>query len=234
MSGFIPIAVKQAFAFLAYRSGLLRFWIGRKLGKRPLIVMNHRDLESGTDFSQDGIVVRPETFEKQLLLLNRMFRIVPLASACDETASFRCAVTFDDGWSDNHHVAFPVLRRLGLPATLFITTGYVGTARLFWPERLAFILQDLKPGELPDETDAGLSADVLERLSALPGSGFRDSLNRLIESLKDVDEKTREDFLDRLARFQKTRSGPFAGRGCSIGIRFATCTVRVLKSAVIR
>ena len=37
------------------------------------------------------------------------------------------ALTFDDGYADNHAFALPVLERLGFPAVFFIVTGAVGT-----------------------------------------------------------------------------------------------------------
>ena len=172
MIGLILIAIKQVAAFLLYRSGLLHLWIRWKFGNRALVVMYHRVLDSGTDLSQSGTVVQTNTFEKQLLQLRGMFSMVPLSDAIHhEGGGFRCAITFDDGWADNHRFAFPVLKRLGLPATLFITTGYIGTQRLFWPECLAYILQ-----RHDEQVDA------------------------LIESLKNVPEQTREDFLDQQAR----------------------------------
>ena len=42
------------------------------------------------------------------------------------------AVTFDDGWADNHDHAWPVLRELGLPATIFLATGAVEERTPFW------------------------------------------------------------------------------------------------------
>jgi peptidoglycan/xylan/chitin deacetylase (PgdA/CDA1 family) len=47
-----------------------------------------------------------------------------------------CAVTFDDGWRDSYDVAFPILLKYNIPATIFLCAGLVGTNHLFWFERV--------------------------------------------------------------------------------------------------
>lgn len=48
-------------------------------------------------------------------------------------------VTFDDGFDDNYHHAFPVLKSLDIPATIFISTGYIGQSRTFWFDWLCYL-----------------------------------------------------------------------------------------------
>jgi peptidoglycan/xylan/chitin deacetylase (PgdA/CDA1 family) len=45
-------------------------------------------------------------------------------------------VTLDDGYHDNYTQAFPILRRYSIPATIFLTTGAIGTGRRLWHDRV--------------------------------------------------------------------------------------------------
>jgi len=51
------------------------------------------------------------------------------------------SVTFDDGHHDNFTHAFPVLRETGVPATIFLSTGYMDSRRTFWFDLVAHQLQ---------------------------------------------------------------------------------------------
>jgi peptidoglycan/xylan/chitin deacetylase (PgdA/CDA1 family) len=57
-------------------------------------------------------------------------------------------VTFDDGYADNLHHARPLLERNEVPATVFLTSGAIGSSREFWWDELERIL--LQPGALPE------------------------------------------------------------------------------------
>src|SRR5262245_33512503 len=92
--------------------------------KEPMETVTHSPL---------GMVVSAATFERQLAYTARRYRMVSLqdiADACDGTRPLparACFVTFDDGWVDNYTVAYPILRRMGIPSAVFVTTDYVGT-----------------------------------------------------------------------------------------------------------
>ena len=46
-------------------------------------------------------------------------------------------VTFDDGFIDNYTHAYPILRELQIPATIFVTTDFINSVETIWYERLA-------------------------------------------------------------------------------------------------
>jgi peptidoglycan/xylan/chitin deacetylase (PgdA/CDA1 family) len=62
--------------------------------------------------------------------LARWFRVLPLHEAVQRLSAGTlparaAAITFDDGYADNHDVALPLLRRHGLTATFFVATGFL-------------------------------------------------------------------------------------------------------------
>jgi peptidoglycan/xylan/chitin deacetylase (PgdA/CDA1 family) len=64
------------------------------------------------------------------------------------------SITFDDGYRDNFEVAAPILRQAGLPATFFVTTGFVGSNLVApWDKRLP-----IEPGWMSWEQVRGLAS----------------------------------------------------------------------------
>lgn len=87
----------------------------------------------------DTVPVR--VFDGQMALLRRHFNVLPLdelveRSGRNDVPSSAVAITFDDGYRDNYENAFPILRRHGLPATVFLTTAAVGTREVLWHDRI--------------------------------------------------------------------------------------------------
>jgi peptidoglycan/xylan/chitin deacetylase (PgdA/CDA1 family) len=73
-------------------------------------------------------------FARQMDLLKRLACSVPADDMDRLTEGIHhAAVTFDDGFQSVHENALPVLRERQIPATVFVTAGYVGS-RPGWPD----------------------------------------------------------------------------------------------------
>lgn len=105
---------------------------------RLSILIFHRVLREPDPLFPD--IPDARRFEQQMGWVRRWFDVLPLEVAVDRlmrgTLGARAlAITFDDGYADNLDVAAPILRRLGLPATVFVSTGYLQGANM-WNDRV--------------------------------------------------------------------------------------------------
>ena len=172
------ILLRWLIAGALYYSGLLSLY--RCLGgkRNPVILNYHRVLgpAAHSEAVPAGMVVRPQTFEKHLRYLKCRYQVVSMEQLIESrernepTGRPLCVITFDDGWRDNYEEALPLLRRYGLPATLFISTGFMGNGQTPWFYRLGYVLHAL----------AGISDD---RSTALRSNAQLDLPEALVDWL---------------------------------------------------
>lgn len=55
--------------------------------------------------------------------------------------SYPAVLTFDDGFASNYHLAYPVLKRHGLPATIYLETEFVDGKKPIWVDRVDYTMQ---------------------------------------------------------------------------------------------
>lgn len=90
------------------------------------------------------LAVSVKSFERQMRFLKKhRYNVVSVEEIADMIKNKKrmphktIAVTFDDGYKDNYDYAFPILKKYGLAATVFIITQEVGRPegdRLSWDE----------------------------------------------------------------------------------------------------
>lgn len=124
---------------------------------RLWIMMYHRILPRNDPryhLEEPGMIVEPATFQMHLQILKEEFTLISLREWVDRKICNRplpakaCAITFDDGWLDNHDYAFPLLDKASVPATIFAVSNMVGTHDIFWPNRVVRLLQ--QPSHIRD------------------------------------------------------------------------------------
>lgn len=154
--------------------------LGRKSGSRVCILNYHRILEAPDPLLKSEPDV--DTFRWQMELLAECFNVLPLydaVRALPDGSLPPCAVcvSFDDGYRSTHDLALPILRELGLPATVFVTTGCMGEGKM-WNDRIIEAVRRL-PGDRLDMRDAGIGI-----LSLANPAARTEAANRLIEASK--------------------------------------------------
>lgn len=106
------------------------------------------------------------------------------------------AITFDDAFRNVATVATPILTELQLPATFYLTTGFIGTKRMFWVDMLEDCINRTTCSEiavpLGEETRTFLLTSIESRKDALQAiksyckNVSSQETNRIVEHIKEV------------------------------------------------
>src|SRR5690606_7198832 len=107
------------------------------------------------------VTVSPRAFDEQMRYLAAHYQVISMNELLDvyraeATLPERAVlITFDDGYSDFETNAWPILKRYGLPVTLFVPTAYAGNSqRAFWWDHLYQALRTADRRD-PNETPVG-------------------------------------------------------------------------------
>lgn len=207
----LSFKLKHFSAHLLQATGVLALLRKGMLQGRAVVLMYHRVVSSrerGRVYSHEGMVVESDAFETQIRCLKEHFSVCSMEEILDCLKAGRpfrngsCLITFDDGWRDNFVNAFPILERYGVPATIFLSTGFIGTGKRFWQERLS---EELHRAWRPAGTDAeGKLRAVLNRygiptLSQTGSGDLKAMIDRIVQSRKRSLQKQNENLISDLA-----------------------------------
>ena len=109
---------------------------------RSLTVLNYHRIDNPKDDNfatfKPNVSALPAQFDLQMKYLAENYNVV---SASDVSAwimdgrslpSKAALITFDDGYQSNFDLAFPILRRESVPASIFLATSFLGTDSTVW------------------------------------------------------------------------------------------------------
>jgi len=172
--------------------------------------------------------VTTDVFERHMAFIARTYRVLSVDELVDRAGEGRLprralAITFDDGYRDTLTHAAPILARHGLPATVFLATGFIATAAVPWFDRVATALQlttvpslTAPWGEvvsLASQADRLRVCDaILRHFKRLPDDELPRSLDVLMDGLGLTDQKC---FKNLMLTWDDVHA--LAGLGFSIG-----------------
>jgi len=180
--------------FLALRARQLRVQAGGRL----TILAYHRVVERMPEdypFDEEVLSCTRTEFEREMAFVREVFDVISFADLGGEgrPRGNPLIVTFDDGYKDNHDVALPVLEKLGLPATFFVTTGYIGSEQLPWWDEIAWVVKHAR--------SSSLSVRAEGRTETLPVAGAerrKAATSFLLGLAKRVPDRERQALLGEL------------------------------------
>ncbi|HUP10168.1 MAG TPA: polysaccharide deacetylase family protein [Caldimonas sp.] len=145
-------------------------------------------------------------FERRMRWVRQWFQVLPLARAIERLyegsiPSRALAITFDDGYADNETIAAPLLARLGLTATFFVSTGYLEGGSMFNDR----IIEAIRGAAL-DEID--LDAIGLGRRSLANVAARRLAIDAILEAVKHQEPQRREAATEAVVRAAGARPSP--------------------------
>ncbi|MBU1087231.1 MAG: polysaccharide deacetylase family protein [Candidatus Omnitrophica bacterium] len=147
-------------------------------------VLMYHSINIGSDSS--SLIVSPDTFIKQIKFLkDRNFQFMSLADYVELLKSGKkprrksIVITFDDGYEDNYIYAFPILKELNIPATVFIVTDWVNNENMLnWSQ-----IKEMKNSNLVEIGSHSITHDMLTEMP-------KAAMIREVSQSKQILEKT--------------------------------------------
>ena len=123
-----------------YHSGLLALARLARTRGRAIVLRYHALTPDASPvvYAAPDVCLSADAFRVQMAFVKRAYTVVPLDVLVDAVVRGGAlppralAITFDDGYADNHRLGLPVLRALGLPATVYVATGATDGRAPFW------------------------------------------------------------------------------------------------------
>ena len=160
---------------IAFATGLST-WHARNKPLRRILMLHG---VGGAEMPADG-------FARSVEWLARRFSIVPLGKMIDDIAADRepgrggeIAITFDDGLRNQFELAYPVLRRTGVPATFFVCPDLIEGRRWIWTQEARTRLQTMSPAALGAFARAtgSAAADIESLIARMKGQPIEERLH---------------------------------------------------------
>ena len=107
-----------------------------------------------------------QSFKNQIEYIKNHFNVIDLQSYLNflsgknRLPSNSVLLTVDDGYKDFYTVAFPILKRYGVPATVFLTVDFIDKKMWLWHDLLNFALDNTPRSDI---TFNGRNFDLADR-----------------------------------------------------------------------
>lgn len=176
--------------------------------KGVYIIFYHRlaDRQTGEDIP--FLAVDKKSFEAQIKFFKSKYRLITMDEAVERIAAGRkigrdyLVITLDDGYRDNYTYGYPVFRKYDIKPTLYVTAGNVENQTYLWHDRV----WDMVFNSKAEHIDL-ISLGIEFRADIKTQEQKKETVFRLWELAKELDEMEKREFLAGVARSTAAETG---------------------------
>lgn len=104
---------------------------------------NNKVFNNSTKVKESTFLMHMENIKEYCVPIS-LTKMIEMYKKGIKPDKFYVSLTFDDGYEDNFTVAYPILKSLKIPATIFLTTGFIDNKnKLPWWDELEFIANNI-------------------------------------------------------------------------------------------
>jgi len=199
----IPASIRKSDYPIRVAQKLGVFELAHRLMPEVLTVLNYHRIDninrSGFDTFRPNVSATVAGFDQQMDYVSRNYQVISVSDLVHfikngkALPAHAALITFDDGYLDNYVNAYPILKKYGLSAVIFLATDYIEVDRPFYWDLIAYCFFHTRKSsvELPGY---GTLAWTDQRSKE---AGF----HTWIESLKQMPDAQKQKLVDQLPDF---------------------------------
>lgn len=167
------------------------------------IVLGYHDISRRGDFIS-WLKVNETAFDRQIRMFKKIGTFIRPEDMNNHNrlhkSRLNFLLTFDDGYSNNYHVAFPIIKKHDIPALFFVSTWNMQTGQPFWFDKIIRLIQVNNVDSL-DLSSLGLKK---YRFSKLRSSSRWDDIQKLLEDIKKNNATTAHGIAEEICEYIQT------------------------------
>ena len=164
-------AIKRIIYFALWKLQADRLF--RHINQKKVLILAYHGITDRQYKIAPWTQIHLRLFKQQMRYIKRRYTVISLKDAVDsirygkDLPQNSVVITFDDGYRNNLTTALPVLEKFRIPATIFVTAGYVGSSKILPSDEVYITLLNSKkigPINIPEMGLGPLFIDTPENL----------------------------------------------------------------------
>lgn len=154
--------------------------------KRLSVFMYHKVGEQA-----DFLTVTPAQFEQQMQFIRQRFTPIRLSDLMqhlsDQTPlpDNAALITFDDGYDNNYHLAYPVLKKHQMPFVVFLVANYIGK-EVAHDQKLQRFMSQQQLQDMHDWAEYGCHSTKHQNIRDIASEAWDTEISNCYQALKQL------------------------------------------------